>query len=1237
MSFTTLKKKYCLTALILVLFVSAIFLFLGANSKSVKATSYNTGASVDIGFSYDFTDYSYNAGSYLGNSTSWYNYVYESENMRLSPAINSLSAGVDDLGMGQGDKSTGYIVYKISAGGTDGVNTKVFNKLNVIASGRVFHYMHSDCSECKMVVSLGFETDNYEEFETVKANDQGAPSTRYFDLTEKVKGKAYCFVKLAFTGYAGDWVNLLNVTVDGEYYYEGLDPVELTISDVDKNLLVTLGSEVPVKEITASGIESYTVDVEILDASGNPVVLTDSKFVANTLGRYTVKYTVNDQGRIYYTSYFIYCVEDATKGGLSTGKFGNYANTEVIKEDNYTVFDNGELSSTGSAVEIEGPVGYKIPLDLSGNVSVSFTIDRISKGSSYEFAFTQAVDTPVGDYTAKGLYYKFIAEEVTEIDGEDEIVSTKYYLYGYYQDGTSLIDLGRVEYSTFKGSNYIYLSPLDNAVSVIINGVNLNSVCDYTAVKLDGFTLGNKTYLSCNSSRKATFKLNNIINFINFNGYDKTEILNEKNYYVSSGSSLIINDDSVGIDGTLAYLLPINFSSRFAIVFDVKSLPQGAYIDLALTQKPGIVNFDTKTENGLYYNLKVEGTNLLFSGYYQSGKEVISLGQHGQSTITGVHGLGINRRVDQGISSYFDGVDVFSSNNYYHVNPLDFTSDVNVYLSVRVVKSEFEINNMVLSDERTPVLTNPYDMTPFTLRNFPSEGIVGDTFVLPEAIMYDAIDGELSYSVSVLDTNGNGVETFLNSDGRTCFDVIYEGIYSITYSAVDFSGNSVVSEKFITMEIKSGAPKMYFSDLIDTFGRQGRAIKLPKPTVRVNGKSQSELVNQVRVTVIHPSGATIIKEANTSFTPFDLGVYEIIYEVSNAVETTYAYFSVNVKADVDPEDSYNDFKDSNTWVKYSNNVMEETEDGIMIYGENKGMNEVSETAYCKLPFEMTQGVEITLDLTGLANKSDIDNWFSLGIGSSPKHGNFAMLQTGYLYFMLYYENGTYYVNAQYMSATGGTNGLFGPIDMGTSGIVTISLEKLTGSSLLTDNVNIYLNHRKTAYGTENLVRYSHLVDDENFSYLSVYNYGVASSKTAKDFKSVIIKEVTVCDQVAPQFSYDGELPTKANLGDTVIIPTITVTDNNDPGFVYSVMLVDPLGNEINLSKNGFIADQKGVYYLVFRGYDKSGNYEVTVNEIAVGLDGGGNVALYIVFTILLVGACVVEILLVIKIVKKKKR
>ena len=113
MSFTTLKKKYCLTALILVLFVSAIFFSIGVNSRTVKATSYNTGASVDIGFSYDFTDYSYNAGSYSGNSTSWFNYVYESENMRLSPAINSLCAGVDNLGMGQGDKASGYIVYKI--------------------------------------------------------------------------------------------------------------------------------------------------------------------------------------------------------------------------------------------------------------------------------------------------------------------------------------------------------------------------------------------------------------------------------------------------------------------------------------------------------------------------------------------------------------------------------------------------------------------------------------------------------------------------------------------------------------------------------------------------------------------------------------------------------------------------------------------------------------------------------------------------------------------------------------------------------------------------------------------------------------------------------------------------------------------------------------------------------------------------------------------------------------------
>ena len=52
------------------------------------------------------------------------------------------------------------------------------------------------------------------------------------------------------------------------------------------------------------------------------------------------------------------------------------------------------------------------------------------------------------------------------------------------------------------------------------------------------------------------------------------------------------------------------------------------------------------------------------------------------------------------------------------------------------------------------------------------------------------------------------------------------------------------------------------------------------------------------------------------------------------------------------------------------------------------------------------------------------------------------------------------------------------------------------------------------------------------------------------------------------------------------------------------MLVNPLGEEISFNENSFVADIKGSYYLILRGYDKSGNYTYIINEIEVGKNSG---------------------------------
>lgn len=97
--------------------------------------------------------------------------------------------------------------------------------------------------------------------------------------------------------------------------------------------------------------------------------------------------------------------------------------------------------------------------------------------------------------------------------------------------------------------------------------------------------------------------------------------------------------------------------------------------------------------------------------------------------------------------------------------------------------------------------------------------------------------------------------------------------------------------------------------------------------------------------------------------------------------------------------------------------------------------------------------------------------------------------------------------------------------------------------------------------------------------------------------------VRVADRVAPVIAVDGSIPEKVQAGKSVVIPSMTVTDNVE-GTITAYVLVLQTGNfsrEAVESGTKYTFAEKGVYKILFCAMDKTGNtttvtYTVTVTD-----------------------------------------
>ena len=101
-------------------------------------------------------------------------------------------------------------------------------------------------------------------------------------------------------------------------------------------------------------------------------------------------------------------------------------------------------------------------------------------------------------------------------------------------------------------------------------------------------------------------------------------------------------------------------------------------------------------------------------------------------------------------------------------------------------------------------------------------------------------------------------------------------------------------------------------------------------------------------------------------------------------------------------------------------------------------------------------------------------------------------------------------------------------------------------------------------------------------------------------------DILVDDTVAPEITVNGTIPSECAQGDTIVIPSVTATDNHSAAEVLTVYIdvILPTGRIMHLPQgsNSFAASEAGTYTVRITVYDEAGNmaaaeYSVTAREV----------------------------------------
>lgn len=632
--------------------------------------------------------------------------------------------------------------------------------------------------------------------------------------------------------------------------------------------------------------------------------------------------------------------------------------------------------------------------------------------------------------------------------------------------------------------------------------------------------------------------------------------------------------DALQLTGSAAYMRALPFERHVKFRFDTTAAGAGSTFAVALGPEAGVADFAGRRKAGLYFFFSDNNGRLEFSAVFSDGHAVTALGNQPEGfsrPFNGAHAVEIRKyygdpNYADGTEMLVDGVRFSDWLGYSAVKLSKMTSaDDSLYLSVRADQTVLSVVKLVNVDSSFPLLN---------LTGFPGMGTVGEPVELPEAEAVDEVDGRMELTVTLKDPYG--AERVL-TDNR--FVPEYEGTYEVTYSATDFSGNLLLRRRDILVTAKEGMPAFRFALEPNENGRRGRVYAVPMPEV-LHADAAA-----LTVTVTGPDGLAVELDENFEFVPDAIGAYRIVYTAANDIGTTHSRYTVHVKRDVDETESYERVTDADEWV---GDDLRQAESGVKFWGN----------VYYPRPFEMSNGIEVTLDLAPLTDKAQTDCWLSLALLGFPGYANYANHSAAGLYFMFYRQNGTVYYNALTRNSAGKTITVAGGTSVGAEvSTVIVRVEKYTGDPNYYDNIVIYVNDVKNENFSIFDVALSDLVDNENFTYLAMGAYGGAADPEA--LRAGVVAKVTFADHTPPTVTLGGTLVQQVKLGDTLTIPTVTVADNVDEIFFSTVRLYDPEGRRVKLTAGSAIAERPGLYTLVVKAQDNSGNSTIWVRQIAV--------------------------------------
>ena len=665
------------------------------------------------------------------------------------------------------------------------------------------------------------------------------------------------------------------------------------------------------------------------------------------------------------------------------------------------------------------------------------------------------------------------------------------------------------------------------------------------------------------------------------------DLLNEDQYYLTSGSGLT-GEEGLCLTGTALYLRRLTFDSALAnrvkIRFDILGTSEGDRFGLALTAASGVADLAGFTGAGLYFICENKGGNTSLTGYFSDGQRNTLLGiLQLDRPANGPHAIEVRRY--NGDPTYADGCEMYVDGQRFS----DWLGYSAVFLSKIAPENSL---SLTLFSEGTLDLIAACNVDTYTpvlnMETEPSDtAFVGDEITLPQISAVDGVDGEVPYTVTVRDPYGN--EEVLEGDS---FVPLYANSYAITFSASDYSGNERSRTVRIIVYLKEGAPVFQFPAFPAENGRLGVSYQIPIPEILNLGEGTFGFE------VSDPDGQRVQLDMSGRFEPEKLGRYILTYTAENEIGVNREAYFIYVKNNVDEAESYEKVTELSEW---TGSGIEQSQDGLLFYGD----------AYYTRQIAMENGVELTVRLETLADKNQTDCWLSVGFQQNPGYGSFAYQNETGLYFMLFRQGNTYYYNVLTFNSYGRVETIVANCAIGTDlSEIVIRVEKLTGDPSRENHVVIYVNDQKNENFSVNQVQYSDLVDNENFTYLSVGGYGGPGGEESRSIRSGVITRLFFADHTAPEISLDGMLPEKADLGSLFRMPGITIADNVDETFYADIKFYDPSGNILPVPEEGVVLAESGRYALVIKAQDSSGNKTIWIRQIEVSGEEGGTLPVW---------------------------